>query len=121
MGSDTGNSANHNGASGALTIVGVYGPSESHYGTFNRGGNMIEWNEQIVFGSYRGLRGGDWFYDANGLAASNPYYDSPAHENDLIGSRVASLLPEPGPALLGMTAMLSLAASRRRRANPARL
>ena len=121
MGSDTGNSANCNGASGALTIVGVYGQSESPYGTFDQGGNMIEWNEQIVFGSYRGLRGGDWFFDATSLAASNPYYDSPTHENDLIGFRVASLLPEPGPGLLGMTAMLSLAASRSRRANPARL
>jgi formylglycine-generating enzyme required for sulfatase activity len=100
--------------------VGAYTGSESPYGTFDQGGNMIEWNEQIVFGSDRGLRGGDWFFDASSLAASNPYYDGPTHENDLIGFRVASLVPEPGPGLLGTIGVLSvlgLAASRRRRTN----
>ena len=115
-GSDTGNSANC--LSGVLTDVGAYGLSDSPYGTFDQGGNVWEWNEQIVSGSFRGIRGGDWIGGASYLAASWPDGDDgPATEWVNVGFRVASLVPEPGPGLLGMTGVLSLAAGRRRRAN----
>jgi len=117
-GSDTGNSANCGNAVGALTNVGAYGLSDSPYGTYDQGGNVWEWNEEIVFGSARELRGGEWFLDASYLAASTPDGDDPpASEFVNVGFRVASLVPEPGTGLLGMTAVLVLAASRRRRAN----
>jgi len=119
-GSDTGNSANcwpATSPSGALTDAGAYVLSDSPYGTYDQGGNVWEWNEQIVSGSGRGGRGGDWGYSANALAASDRGNYGPTNENDFVGFRVASLVPEPGPGLLGMTAVLALAASRRRRAN----
>jgi formylglycine-generating enzyme required for sulfatase activity len=117
-GGDTGNSANCGAAVGALTDAGAYELSGSPYGTFDQGGNVWEWNEQIVSGSNRGLRGGSWNDVASYLAASNPNsYGGPTNEGGNVGFRVASLVPEPGPGLLGMTAVLGLAASRRRRAN----
>jgi formylglycine-generating enzyme required for sulfatase activity len=117
---DTGNSANYDYAVNALTNVGAYGLSGSPYGTFDQGGNAYEWNEEIVnfvSGSYRGIRGGSWNDLVVGLAASFPNAEAPANEGYSVGFRVASLVPEPGPGLLGMTAVLGLAASRRRRAN----
>ena len=114
------NSANCCCAVQALTNAGAYGFSDSPYGTFDQGGNVAEWNEEIVsdeFGSYRGFRGGYWDFNAVGLSSSVPYTGRPTFESVFVGFRVASLVPEPGPGLLGMTAVLSLAASRRRRAN----
>jgi formylglycine-generating enzyme required for sulfatase activity len=115
-GSDTGNSANCSGAGSVLTNAGAYGLSDSPYGTYDQGGNVWEWNEQIVSGSNRGIRGGSWYIDASYLAASNPLYYDPSVDVVDIGFRVASLVPEPGPGLLGMTAVLGLAAWRKRTA-----
>lgn len=42
------------------TEIGDYENSESPYGTFDMGGNVWEWNESIVLGEYRGLRGGSF-------------------------------------------------------------
>jgi len=120
-GSDTGNSANCSGAGSVLTNAGAYGLSDSPYGTYDQGGNVFEWNEQIVSGSFRGWRGGSWFSAASSLAASTQgNYYAPTNEYIFTGFRVASLVPEPGPGLLGTMGVLSvlgLAASRRRRAN----
>jgi formylglycine-generating enzyme required for sulfatase activity len=115
--SDTGNSANCLGAGNVLATVGAYGLSDSPYGTYDQGGNVWEWNEEIVSGSSRGVRGGSWNDNASDLAASDPSSNDPSSEYAGVGFRVASLVPEPGPGLLGMTAVLALVASRRRRAN----
>jgi formylglycine-generating enzyme required for sulfatase activity len=109
----TANTANCNYVVGGLTDVGAYPGSASPYGTYDQGGNVWEWNEQIVSGSYRGIRGGSWYYGAGYLAASFPNNDDPTNEYDNVGFRVASPVPEPGPGWLGMTAALSLAAWRK--------
>jgi len=115
---DTGNSANCNLVVNALTDAGAYGLSDSPYGTYDQGGNVWEWNEEIVLGSAREIRGGGWIGGASYLAASSPDGDDgPAGEFVNVGFRVASLVPEPGPGLLGMTSVLGLAVIRRRRAN----
>lgn len=45
----------------ALTEVGAYGSdSQSYYGTNDQGGNVFEWNDAVILGSSRGLRGGSW-------------------------------------------------------------
>ena len=68
---------------GALTDVGAYSLSDSPYGTYDQGGNVWEWNEEIVYGSYRGIRGGSWDDDASDLAASS----RTAHGPDVRGRR----------------------------------
>jgi formylglycine-generating enzyme required for sulfatase activity len=99
-----------------VTNVGAYTGSASPYGTFDQGGNLYEWNEQIDTLSKRGMRGGSWNNGAINLAASFPDSTN-AVDSSTIGFRVASFVPEPGPGLLGMTAVLGLAASLRRRAS----
>jgi formylglycine-generating enzyme required for sulfatase activity len=115
----TANTANCDEVFDNLTDVGAYTGSASPYGTFDQGGNVWEWNEQIVSGSDRGLRGGSWSSNASNPAASSPSEASPPYADDPIGFRVASLVPEPGAGLLGTVGVLSvlgLATIRRRRA-----
>jgi formylglycine-generating enzyme required for sulfatase activity len=112
-GSDTGNSANC--SSGALTDVGAYALSDSPSGTFDQGGNVFEWHEEIKFTSVRGLRGGAWNCTPSSLAASYSNSGSPAFGGDFIGFRVASI-PEPSTGLLVLAGLGSLALRHRRRA-----
>lgn len=112
----SGNNANYYGTpwpidSGTYyrTVVGEFQNSTSPYGTFDQGGNVWEWNESILGGPSRGLRGGSYGYDsAIGLLASSrhgagyPATDEPDHG----GFRVASAVPEPGSvAMLGAIVM----------------
>jgi formylglycine-generating enzyme len=117
--SDSGNSANCHGVvsvEGGLTNVGAYSLSESPYGTFDQGGNVMEWNEWSPSpGTSPGARGGAFATDYILLAASSPNDASPGSES-FIGFRVASLVPEPGTGVLTMTGLLGLAARRKRRA-----
>jgi formylglycine-generating enzyme required for sulfatase activity len=106
---------------GAVTDVGAYTGSASPYGTFDQGGNVWEWNDELYFtGALRAFRGGSWGDLASGLAASAPNRNDPRSGSGYTGFRVASLVPEPGTGLLGtmgLLGVLGLAASRRRRAN----
>jgi sulfatase modifying factor 1 len=86
-----------------LTDVGAYTTASSYYGTFDQGGNVREWNEAII-GSSRGRSGGSWLNNENGLRASVRASNDPSFEGDVIGFRVAGLIPEPtagGLILLG--------------------
>jgi sulfatase modifying factor 1 len=66
--------------------------SASPYGTFDQGGNVFEWNEAIINGSNRGVRGGDVFHNASRLVASDRGSAPPDGEFSNVGFRV---VPEP--------------------------
>jgi formylglycine-generating enzyme len=94
---DNGNLANYNyGADwntqdGNVTAVGSGGSgSASYYGAFDMGGNVWEWNEAVISGSFRGLRGNSWVYHEGTLRSSFRLDPTPFTESSDIGFRVAS-------------------------------
>ena len=117
---DRGNNANF--LSGGFTIgspyymteVGEFENSESPYGTFDQGGNLREWNEAIIDGSSRGIRGGYWFHCASEMSVLARTSRDPAGEYGYIGFRVAHI-PEPaGVVLFAGMAMIFLCRNRKR-------
>ena len=82
------------------TEVGEFESSESPYDTFDQGGNVFEWNEQILNGSYRGWRGGSFNYDDSYLEARYRFFFGlPENQNSHVGFRVVSI-PEPGSLVM---------------------
>ncbi len=73
-----------------LTAVGSYPGSAGFYGTFDQGGNVWEWNDAVISGSYRGLRGGSWSNDGNLLRSSSRSSLNAIDEDIFFGFRVAS-------------------------------
>jgi len=71
-----------------LTDGGAYEGSAGPYGTFDQGGNVLEWNDAATIVS-RGLRGGAWD-EGYILPSSNRPSDAPDSEFSIIGFRVAS-------------------------------
>jgi formylglycine-generating enzyme required for sulfatase activity len=97
-----------------LTDVGAYTTSPSPYGTFDQAGLVLQWNEALISGSGRGLRGGSWASVFVSLAATSRGSGDPADGSGLIGFRVATTVPEPSAAVLAIFAC-SLSWIRRRR------
>jgi formylglycine-generating enzyme required for sulfatase activity len=96
-----------------LSDVGAYTSASSPFGTFDQGGNVYEWNETVTTTpSYRGLRGGSWDDQESYLFAANHLEQNPANEFNEWGFRIA---PEPSQLLIAATAVLTLAAERKRR------
>lgn len=81
------------------TEVGDHENSDSPYGTFDMGGNVCEWNESIIFGSNRGIRGGAYGTGELDLRSLFRDADAASDEYSINGFRVASV-PEPGTMLL---------------------
>ena len=102
--------ANINNVIGDTTPVGSYAANYS--GTFDMGGNFVEWNEAIIVGSFRGLRGGSFNNDVNTLRADLRGNGRPAIEIGNVGFRVSQV---PGPGSVALLAIGVLAAARRRR------
>ena len=107
----SGNNANYGGMDlYGTTKVGEFQNSKSAYGTFDQGGNVWEWDEDI-FGPYdsngnvlsnawRGLRGGSYQDTTAMLNAAYRNDNVPTLERMAIGFRVASPVPEPLTCLL---------------------
>lgn len=93
--------ADWNSQNGNVTTVGSAGPlSESFYGTSDQGGNVWEWNEALISGSFRGVRGGS-FSSGGFLQSSDRFADNSASGYYNVGFRVATV-PEPSTAVLGI-------------------
>ena len=124
---DTGNSANFVSPNGtcatgdcffSLTGAGAYTTSDSPYGTFDQGGNVIEWNETLAEPFRRGIRGGGWQFVSDIL---RPVYGGgilSTAEDRVIGFRLATIaIPEPNTILLLVTGAICLIPIRRRKWN----
>lgn len=106
-----------------VSEVGAYTSSPSPYGTFDQGGNVWEFIEDIVttsVGVGRGLRGGAFHQNSNQTGANypnaGPAFIGPTSYWGTSGFRVAgfvAVIPEPGTALLLGAGLLGLASRRR--------
>jgi formylglycine-generating enzyme required for sulfatase activity len=103
----TTHSANCNFAVNDTTDVGAYTTSPSASGTFDQGGNISEWNEDLL-GLSRRRRAGDYGGDPINNAATRVFVFGPSNESGSVGFRVASI-PEAVPSL-SLGGMLVLAA-----------
>lgn len=106
---DTGNNANYyisgyTDPTNYLTPVGSFDLSPGPYGTYDMGGNVLQWNEAAITNSTRGLRGGAYdkpafsiYYPSsfNLSSVNRDYYNYPTSVNPNVGFRVASIIPEP--------------------------
>jgi len=119
---DPGNHANYNdkgyytiGSPYYRTDVGEFENSASAYGTFDQGGNVWEWNEALVSGAYRCVRGNSFGDSDIGLRASYRVNYGPAGEGSGLGFRVSEVVPEPSAILALGSGILALAGLIRRK------
>jgi len=97
------------------TPVGQFANSPSPYGTFDQGGDVWNWNESIIDGSDRGLRGGSMYYDVSDLESS--YRDGYVSADDVSGHAAGFRVVEvPEPASLGILGLGAIGLLVRRRA-----
>ena len=104
--------ANYYYGQGSLGVVDVTYGTPSSYGA-HIGGNVWQWNDAVISGSYRGLRGGSWDNFDNSLASSNRNFNDPSFVSRYTGFRVASV-PEPTSGVLTILASGMLLIRRKR-------
>ena len=86
-----------------LTDVGVFSGSGSAYGTYDQGGDVFQWNDAVISGSSRGLRGGSWGFGEFSLQPSGRDYAGPTTELNYVGFRLASV---PEPTTMGLVLLV---------------
>ena len=78
------------------TNVGEFENSASPYGTFDQCGNVWEWNEAVINGANRSIRGGSFDLTiASYQQGSFRNYTLPSSESWSVGFRVCRVAPEP--------------------------
>lgn len=86
--------AGWNGQTGNVTTVGSAGAaSASYYGTYDQGGNVMEWSEEFILETNRGLCGGCWS-DIQGHNMKFAYFNPATFECGDVGFRLASAVPK---------------------------
>ena len=101
-------------AQGILTAVGAFTLASSYYGTFDQGGNVMEWDE-FASDPGRGITGGSFDTTEGALRAPNSSgVSTPQSEYNNVGFRIA-LVPEPTAASLGIFGLALFARRPRRR------
>lgn len=83
----------YSGSQNYTTVAGAFSLADSFYGTFDQGGNVMEWND-LVDGSERGVRGGAWFHPQDNLQSINGNGLDPSGLYNSVGFRIA-IVPEP--------------------------
>jgi len=81
----------HDSQTSLMTPVGSFPNSASYFGTYDQGGDVAQWNDALVSGKLRGLRGGCWNSFAQALESSARGYDKPSAENGYNGFRIATV------------------------------
>jgi len=94
-------SGNYTDPTNYLTPVGSFVLSPGPYGTYDMGGDVFQWNEAIISGSFRGLRGGSRSPFSAYLASDDRSIGYPAVDGGIeYGFRGASVPEPPSIALL---------------------
>jgi formylglycine-generating enzyme required for sulfatase activity len=91
------NTAQWNGVLGNVTSIGTNG-SSSYYGTFDQSGNIWEWNDSVIQGIYRGIRGGAYntsIAQISDLSSTSRKFASPTTGAVNYGFRICCQFPIP--------------------------
>jgi len=73
------------------TDAGAYREAHTYYGTYDQGGNVQEWTEEIIFLTNRRLRGGSWVYNEAYTGSGDLEFDTADYDAEAIGFRVSAL------------------------------
>ena len=111
-------STNYSPSQNYLTDVGAFSSSAGVYGTFDQGGNVMEWNDAVVDTNQRGVRGGAYDYGSDHLQSdfTGGVSLNPVAEFDDVGFRVATV-PEPSTYALLLLAGAGWLFCQRRKIN----
>lgn len=91
-----------------LSDVGAYVSAPSYYGTFDQGGNLVEWTEGLTSNA-RIQRGGSWIDNFSALDSEIALGFSAQSESGKAGFRISEV---PEPATLTLFGLAALAISR---------
>jgi formylglycine-generating enzyme len=113
-------SNSYNSTFNYLSDVAAYSNSPSPYGTFDQGGNLVEWSDTIISlsewdeGSYRSIHGGSWSEGWEELAVGYELQSRPTNDSNTLGFRVA-MIPEPDSGVIAISAAMGVGAFFRKR------